>query len=474
MTSPIRISKRKLANPVQAPPDLGYNDPVLEAEARKTRYISLSLKELVAGDAPVQIWTTERPATPPPGITIPAPSDMSSNTSSSDDGFRLDLGKYLAKIPTSNDRALRSKLDRVGSNSPEDTSTVYKEPDTPSSLPPRNTLPKVRSPTYVPPGRRGSRIPAQFEDYQNAIPLVVQAPLPKRSYSSTTTQSLNAVKRSISLRRTASADSTFETSDMAMPFAAVPVPPTVAGAISVAPKKGRPRKVSPESKINSIRPEKLVNTWNSKRIIDSPLGSPSASSTDTGPASTADEASLDDEGDEDFEDNEDDSYIPPSPHQKKMKPPPTSTSRKHMKTSQQGKTRKIPKRGSRDLSIANVAGGSMPVVSQDLGAACDLARYPLSITDQDNSALPYFNERKRTYVDVVSSDKVASLEQAPSRKMKVARPLTLTLKQSSLNRGSVPRLHSPLSQSFYISRDETALNVMPARVHRLVPTLSVS
>lgn len=145
-----------------------------------------------------------------------------------------------------------------------------------------------------------------------------------------------------------------------------------------------------------------------------------------------------------------------------------------MKTSQQGKTRKIPKPGSRDLLIANVAGGSMPVVSQDFGAACDLARYPLSITDQGNSALPYFNERKRTYVDMVSSDIVASLEQAPSRKMKVARPLTLTLKQSSLNKGSVPRLHSPLSQSFYISRDETALNVMPARVHRLVPALSVS
>lgn len=474
MATPARISKRKLANPVQAPPDLGYNDPVLEAQAREIRYISLSVQELVGGDAPIQMWTTKRPISPPAyeAGTVSGPtSPLSSSGSSSSGSQRLDLASYLAKIPTSNDRAVRGKLDRIGSTSPDDIALAYKEPDTPSSLPPRNTAPKNVSPTYIPPGRRGSRVSSNIDDQRQPEAPLVQAPLPKRSYSSTTAQSLHAVRRSVSLRRTASADmpSSPTEPEAIVPFA--PAPSSRDAPPAVASKRGRPRKVHVRS---DGRPISLEHTWNSKKVIETPLVSPSTSSISTGPASTAEESALDEEGDEVFDDDEDDSYTPPVSHKKTSRSPPTSASPKGA-----NKAQRKPRKGNKSGSQHGVSRAAKVAILDHSAQPKDGDRHELSSSSfpvtikPAEPAMGSFTDRKRQFSDMSSSDDLVH-EQPPYQKLRLGRPLTLTLKHSGFGSSSIPKLHSPLSQSFHVGRDESAVNRLSNHVHRVAPSLPVS
>lgn len=474
MSNSTRISKRKLANPIQAPPNLGYNDPVLEAQARKTRYLSLSLKDLVASDAPIQIWTTKRPNTP--YEEAKDNSSVGETINSHKETLRLDLGNYLAKIPTSNDRAFRGKLDKIVTCA--DHPDAYKEPDTPSSLPPRNTVPKNNSPTYIPPGRRGSRVSANFNDrphhsHQTEVPLV-QAPLPRRSYSSTSIQSLHAAKRSISLKRTSSADSNSSTVEANAAFVAVQ---PVAEVVQVAKKRGRPRKSAPsaEAKTATTKPENLVDTWGKKRNVHTPLVSPSTGSTGTASASTADDSTLDDEDDQDFydEDEEDETYVPKPSHHKKVK---VSASHAPRASNADPLGRARETTGSQHAGLDRLQSVHGKTTLEHSAVVTEVAvqsnQWPAA---PHASTAPYhgtLNEKKRSHAEITSPSDAANVQLPPYRKLRLGKPLNLTLTRTALQ-NSVPRLHSPLSQSFDTARDQATAHIVPNGMYHSAAALSV-
>ncbi|KAK9896158.1 hypothetical protein P389DRAFT_210962, partial [Cystobasidium minutum MCA 4210] len=327
-TPPHRVSKRKLAKPIQAPRDLGYQDPAQEAAARKTRYLSVSLGDLASSGAPTQIWTTEHPQASKPRVeeesdtTLSFSSSISeASSSSSSSKLTVDLSKYLARIPTVNDRAFRGKLNRVESILVDNTYLAEKEPDTPSSLMPRNTLPKVLSPGYVPPGRRGSRAPAVISDPRQHEEPIVQATSLKRTSSSS---SVYVARRSAPHRRTSSSDKAADDIESSFPVDVVAPADTVLANLKRG--RGRPRKAVLSSGASLPAPAALRPTWTTRAIVETPLQSPSVSSNST--LSPAEDSTLEDEDDSD--DDEDGSYAPPVPHRKKITitkvSPPSSAS----------------------------------------------------------------------------------------------------------------------------------------------------
>lgn len=472
-----RISKRKLANPVQAPPNLGYDDPAREAEARKTRYVDIVLKDLATKDAPVQLWTTERPTSPPSReIVSTSSSDPLSASGCEGSPQVVNLQNYLAKIPTSNDRALRGKLDRPLSPSQDMPVLTLNEPDTPSSLPPRNTLPKNLSPTYVPPGRRGSRAPAfELDDRHGssgAEAPIVQAPLVKRSYSGTSAQSVHAARRSITLRRTISVDpptvSQLETAP-AFTIEVIPVQPAPTAA-----KRGRPRKIVPVPVSSSSKAQSISKILINKRVVESPLPSPSTSSITTGPASTADESSLADEDDEDFDDDDDDdNYAPPVSHHKKItaRSPPRATANNPTEKAVRGGRAGLSKRGSIDAGVPETREAQLSMNVSSLAAGSPVT-LPSMTTRNAGPIMGSFSDRKRNYSDMSFSAHEYDGEPAVQRQ-RVNKPLTLTLKRSNMS-STVPRLHSPLSQSFCVPLKEGAPNPAPVSSQMYHPSQALS
>ena len=147
---PHRISKRKLAQPIRAPDSLGYADVEEEKHARRPRYFDLN--RLKSGACQ---WSCEN--------VKPGPVSTATKTNGTESEF-----DWLARIPLVNDRHARGGRLRVSSGSTYfptakdasflsagDSSTTVQPPDTPSSRPPKNTVLPMPA-AYIPAGRRGS------------------------------------------------------------------------------------------------------------------------------------------------------------------------------------------------------------------------------------------------------------------------------------------------------------------------------
>lgn len=77
-----RISKRKLAHPMQSPQNMGYDNPEDEARARRPRYMNITMEQLLANNAPINLWSYNPPPPRRPPIPTP-PSPPSSTTTTS-------------------------------------------------------------------------------------------------------------------------------------------------------------------------------------------------------------------------------------------------------------------------------------------------------------------------------------------------------------------------------------------------------
>lgn len=184
-----RISKRKQAHPIQAPPSLGYTDVEMERAARKPRYIDITLA-LRCQDA--GLWTH----------TMPSPSRKQI--------VKPDIA-YIQNISLVNARSARRSVEqpispparaatRLGARSKSNnTNPIGRDPsgqvpDTPSSLLPRNTIP-----SYAKKAIREAAAEYQhfsFQPYPGATPM-------SRRNSST----VRSRREGIALQRANSGDS---------------------------------------------------------------------------------------------------------------------------------------------------------------------------------------------------------------------------------------------------------------------------
>ena len=154
--SNLRISKRKLAHPIKAPDSLGYANLEEEKRARRPRYFDMS--RLGSG---ASVWSCEKTLENEQPFT-----SMKRITS-------ISKADWLAHVPLVNDRHGRSRI-LTGLTYPSraepflqrgsgvkllntvtvPTTTLHPPPDTPSSRPPQNTI-RSMPPAYIPAGRRG-------------------------------------------------------------------------------------------------------------------------------------------------------------------------------------------------------------------------------------------------------------------------------------------------------------------------------
>lgn len=179
-----RISKRKQAHPIQAPPSLGYTDIELERAARKPRYIDLSLA-LRCPDA--GLWTLTLP-TPCRRAAIAPSFDYLQTIMVNDRSTRRAHRSASPALPKQTRLTALSNKTNKGKSVGRDPSG--KVPDTPSTLLPRNTIPSYARKAIA---EAADKV-ASFQPY------------PAGTAMSRRTSSNGKVSRASSLQRTNSGD----------------------------------------------------------------------------------------------------------------------------------------------------------------------------------------------------------------------------------------------------------------------------
>lgn len=349
------------------------------------------------------------------------------------------------------------------------------EPKTPSSLPPRNTIPRNQMPDYIPPGRRGSRVSSN-----NSVGEGLPATM-KRTNSATTastgtitattnaTAALNSTRRGGLLSRSNSADKpvTVNQADADVTVPLDNIPAASVTTTTAPPRRGRPPGikrtllVKPPSPPGSVPTSPIIIKQSS--AVQQEMSAPTSPSIASGAVSTSTSTSAfgsggedsfvddDEEEDNDFEDEEDGNYRPPSSHHRKA-------AKEVAALATAGASPKV--RGVRKLAStkqANIDASSAVMQDSVISGNTALPVIPFdasgsSSRDHTSTAPNVINEKKRPHSSIGEIDGTITADapssEPPLRKIKIGRPLTLTLAKSNLT-NTIPRTHSPLSQSFF-------------------------
>jgi hypothetical protein len=396
-----RISKRKQACPIQAPPSLGYADLEMERAARRPRYIDITLA-LRCPDA--GMWTSSLPTPSRKGLIQPG-VDYSQKISLLNDRSERRSQPYT--LPTATTNAVTTRLSTALSNKTNKLAQIGhdpsgKVPDTPSSLLPRNTIP-----TYAKKAVAGSN---------TTYPYPGVTAIARRNSSA-----VGSRRGSSALQRSNSGDSLS----------------VFAGGAS---RRGTRASSAVASRATSPVPP-------AARAASGSIGTFIINSI----ATPADSPDMPEDGEEEEEDEDDEKDYRPPKHQRKRQSPASRartaepeqqpaqpTTRSSGRLTRSARASPAPASGSEydsDASTASAASGlapTVPIRGRPRLAAAPVAAPP----GQNHTALA--NPGHRT-VPVP----LALAKTGPAAYLKDAH--------------NAPKMHSPLSQTFSNAVEDTAL-----------------